>query len=191
MRKALPIVEAIIAIAGFAAAIVYFAATQELTPRDFIVLSLGAIIGATLASFAATIMWSSRKNQTIEVERNEESRVRSEAIRNESNRRLELLRALPTRREHIRQLRNEMGELKRQDVLGKGHAASQSESAREAAGYGMVQQAYEHEAAANSWHLRIGEIAESLADLESEYEEVLGMSDADYVEKQKFLRDLG
>jgi hypothetical protein len=113
MRKALPIIEAIFAIAGFVAAIVYFVATQELTSRDFIVLALGAIIGATLAALAATLILTSNKNRLIEHEHREETRARTEAIQRESQRRLELLRALPTRQERIRSLRNEIGDLKR------------------------------------------------------------------------------
>jgi hypothetical protein len=190
MRKALPLIEVILATAGLAAAIVFFAATQELTSRDFVVLALGAIVGATLAALTATMVSSSNTRRVIEVERQEEARARAEAIRTESARRLELLKALPTRQERLRSLRNEIGDLKQQNVIAKGNAASQSESAKEAEAYGMIQQAYEHDAAASSWHLRIGEIAEYLAELEAEYDELANMSDADYLTQQKLVRGL-
>jgi hypothetical protein len=54
----------------------------------------------------------------------------------------------------------------------------------------MVQQAYEHEAAAESWRLRLGEIAEALMDLETEFTEISKMSDGEYLNSQKIVRDL-
>lgn len=87
MDRALSIIGAIIAAAGFLGGVLFFAATQEPVERDWLVLGFGSVLGALLvAVFSVLIFYSDRRARRKEQQRSEgEARTAAIAAKGEAD----------------------------------------------------------------------------------------------------------
>ncbi|MBD8218343.1 hypothetical protein IFU40_06820 [Microbacterium sp. CFBP 13617] len=112
-------VSGVLTVASFVLGIVFFAATQTVVGRDWIVLAIGAVFGGTLASFlVGWVMLSDRQRRLIGAEK---------AV---LARRLKMVAALPTRQESILDQINRISDLDQEIARAEARIESHALEAR-------------------------------------------------------------
>lgn len=214
----------ILTAATFVLAAVFFAATQQLTGRDWVVLVIGALAGATVTSLIATFVFhanshtqalaaakvASRELAEAEISRlDAESRARVEAEERaaaaEDTRREKvaaaqsahwekqtaLLTSLPTRRESLTEMKDEIAQLRINSADADGRYKAGMSSARDAAAHGYNDIAYQSQATAKTWEIAKLRFDEKLLEREADHSRLATMTDEEYLDEQKNLRGLG
>lgn len=202
----------ILTTAAFVIGIVFFAVTQTLTARDWAALVIGALIGGTIAGLVSTFIFhSSRRAAIIAAEARvaadaewliHDARVRQADFEAEAAgvdadfdareraERLKLIRALPIRPERLRELEDEVVQIRMEIETAKGNRAECISDARFAAQHHMDGQAQQGLANARTWELEAEKLTKRLPEVEAERERIAGMTDEDYLEEQVHLRGL-
>ncbi len=195
----------ILTAAATALGVLFFAATQQVTGRDWIVLGIGGLIGTTCAALVGTFLFhSARRAERTTAIAATEAKIEEVAAAKEQERRdrvaaaevavLEkraaLLQLLPSRIERISQLRDEITEIQIDIVSADGSYRSGMLSARDAKSYGYFDIAQEQESAADTWRIAKSGLEEKLSGLELERDRLSTMTDEAYLTELKRQRGL-
>lgn len=165
--------------ASFVFALIFFAATQNLTGRDVFAVTIGLVFGATLAAFISTFVF------------HRESRSRSIGEQNAlAAKRLELVSALTTRSEEIARLAALVTELDAQAAIEDGERNSFAAAAKESTRHGFAADAAREAGQANAALHRAVGLRERRAQANAELDRLRGISDEEYLSQLKHLRGL-
>lgn len=214
----------ILTAAAFVLAGVFFVVTQQLTGRDWAVLTIGALVGATVAALVATFLFhadsrarrlasdialaaAAASSEQARLDQETSSRLELERVAVEADqercarqaaaelalaeRRTALLSALPTRKERLDELQDEVMQLRIEIATAKGSHQAGMAQAKDAARYGFNDMAYENLAAAKTWDIARERLEEKIVDRERERDRLSSLSDKDYLEEQRESRGLG
>lgn len=170
---------AILTAASFALALVFFVATQEVTGRDWVVLGIGALLGATAAALIGTFIFHSSGRA---------KKLAADTALTEK--RTALLQALPTRGERLNKLEDNVAELRMRIEEADGHFKAGEAQALDAAKHGFSDMVFERQSNAATWKLEKERSETQLRAAEVEIEGLRMVSDDEFLEEQKRLRGL-
>ena len=170
---------AILTAASFALALVFFVATQEVTGRDWVVLGIGALLGATAAALIGTFIFHSSGRA---------KKLAADTALTEK--RTALLQALPTRGERLNKLEDNVAELRMRIEEADGHFKAGEAQALDAAKHGFSDMVFERQSNAATWKLEKEHSETQLRAAEAEIEGLKMVSDDEFLEEQKRLRGL-
>ncbi|WP_285039881.1 hypothetical protein [Plantibacter sp. lyk4-40-MEA-4] len=191
----------ILTAAAFVFALVFFAATQQITGRDWVVLGIGALFGATAASLIATFIFHADTRATMlsteasiaqfaadaETARQDKVAAAETAL---IEKRTALITALPTRRERLSELDDQIAQVRISIIDADGRYKAGVFQAADAAQYGFGDIAHENQSAARGWEVAKTRFEGQLADAEADRGRLGAMTDAEYLNEQKRLRGL-
>ena len=170
---------AILTAASCAFGLVFFVATQEVTGRDWVVLGIGALLGATVAALiAASIFHSSGRAKELAADA---------AL---TEKRIALLQALPTRGERLNTLEDNVAELRMRIEEADGNFKAEEAQARDAAEHGFSDMVFQLRSNAATWKLEKERSETQLRAAEAEIESLKLVGDDEFLEEEKRLRGL-
>lgn len=170
---------AILTAASFAFGLVFFVVTQEVNGRDWAVLGIGALLGATATALIATFIFHSGGRA---------KKLAADTALTEK--RTALLEALPTRGERLNELEDNVAELRIRIEDANGRIKVGEAQALDAVDHGFRDMAFENQSAADTWKLAKERFEEQLRAAEADIESLKMISDEEYLEEQKRLRGL-
>lgn len=180
----------ILTAAAFVFGLVFFLVTQQLTNRDWAVLGIGALVGATAAALVATFIFHSEaRGRAFEAE---QSRLDLIAAADAAlvEKRTALIEALPTRRERLDGVEEQVAQLRMSIVKADGNYNAGMAQAVDAANHGFQDMVYENQSAANTWKIAKTRFEGQLRDATADRDRLAGMTDEAYLAEQKSLRGL-
>jgi len=191
----------ILTAAAFAFAVIFFAVSQQPTGRDWAVLMIGALVGATAAALVATFVFHSdlrsRKLETAESVAQASAKADQERYARQAaaelaltERRTSLLASLSTRNERLSEIEDEIMKLRIEVTTADGNYKVGMTQAKDAANRGFNDIAQENLANAKSWEIAKARFAQKLRTLEQERDRLSAISDEEYLAEQKHLRGL-
>jgi len=179
MEKIFIWVSAVVGVAGLIFGVIFFAATQQPSGRDWIALMLGFTVGAAVAVVvAASLFYRDARTRRLANDRLVAEQKAS------------AISALPARDARVRELREQIRIARVNLEVAIGKKESTYVSAQESLSYSMRDVAHEQLAASKAWGHRVTEMNEELPDLERELSRIQALSDEEFLTEMKHLRGL-
>ncbi|CAI7642511.1 unnamed protein product [Penicillium discolor] len=169
---------------ALALSVVFFAASQSITGRDWIVLSIGALVGGAASAFVATFVFHSDRRRRSNAAAVREASAIAELARRHSQKRTELLALIPTREMRLEELHEEILQLRIEVSNSQGYEAVGHAKARDAAQHGFVDIALENQTNAQSWKLHAEARSAALVRKEQEVTRLQSLTDEDWSREQ-------
>lgn len=191
----------ILTAAAFVFGLVFFAVTQQPTPRDWAVLGIGCVFGVTGAALVATFIF--HKDERAKRLAADKSLAEAAAIAEQTRldalasaeialveKRTALLAALPTRAERLDELNDQILQLQVSIASAEAIQSKGRRQAADATRMGFGDMAAENSVAADTWELARARYEQQLSDAQADRNRLAGMTDADFVAEQVHLRGL-
>jgi hypothetical protein len=160
-------------------AVIFFAATQVPSGRDWICITLGFTAASGFVGLIAIAVFH-RDSRA-------ETRRAAQAV---ASRKAELVSALPTRREEVDRLRQALTDTRVAHEAQKSMVNSHRVEGIEAQNNRMLAFAAENFGLAEGYMHRVRASEEALPELQAELERVQGLTDDEFFAEAKALRDL-
>lgn len=179
--------------------------TNDVSLRDYAYIGLGAILGVGVAGLVASFLFHRADRGAEEQERREQRKAAEKAAleneRRESeariareqqvlDKKLELFEALPTRKERLNQLAEDLAQANIDAAEAKGNSDMAKRNMVEAQQIGYAAMVAELNATASGWSIRHAQLRNKVINIQEEITATEALTDEEFLAQQKHLRGL-